>query len=1751
MKDEMKTLSRSVTRPVVRASKLTAMSRGLVLLAGLAMCLATSCKDNSSSNSNGDSEEKTLIAVAVDPVPTVEQSEDDIALHPIFDNPLGGTIAIGKGTEPELSEDWDGDGIPNDEEVISNPYVADYPRIVTRISTPITMEIRISETSEEENYTETITDSDVKETLSNSMEDKHYTMAQEKTTPYVTKESLSESGKHAESFGYQDSRSNKSGVNGSFSAGSEKTFKLSTSFGVNVENAKSNSQNSSLEDSFSQSTMAEKTVFEDVDYTDNLDRNGIEFRSDTVETMSKNYRKSEKLKQIEKIGPNAGVVRAGLYLKNPTIDMPVRIRNVKCTLSFRTPGGQFLPVKTFMLKNDDYSEFVADVYGGEEKGPYTIEIDGLNTREIRVALANAYVPQIHVVSFDMEQVPDSNYDPGVDNLKIVEETSKGRTATIKIIGSGLREIYRVAAFDVMDPADPSSAITPGVSLKKALFNILHDRIGYGEGWEMDAEGQLLTVTDDNLKWKGDSPSKDDYVYSDSNVRGNRWNRFETYVKTYIDRFNQPRRIETIRRIDMLSKYNPFSAEDNENYNPNEVLSVDELRKMKFWVVLHNGRYFEGDLNDPIWAGERYEIVLMDMQDFNEHFESFTYTPFQSGGRVYLDTRWNNLTEEQGPFARSVYMGKVLPNDVVELEVDLLESRFLFNEQSSALGFGRPEQTDDRSYYYNFNYHFQKEEPLGEGLPGEFKHEVEGGTESIRVTIGHSANAHRYSIAFYEQGKPQATQTVEVSQQEVQDRGGMVFINSKYPGVTVSGDKNGLPYVVEVHAYGELHGTQVSVDSSSGKQVAYVTSAETQPGPFEFGAGGDVNQINVRLAPAEDAEYYMLRYTGPLNYEGDSETIEVIAYPGYNRLEPTRPAFETLEARDFETGVYSVEAFAFNAKAPAEGTAASGNGHTFVEVDFDRYHNQRRFAPRVSDELFDLNAVDLEVNFNDGSGWFRLQNVDPTKPGGAKGEDRTRVIDCYYSSYMEQNKQKFTIKFMPPHGQYDGLPNVFFGDRSETEMYIRTIQKPEYRDSFWMAPSLDGSGLPVTYMSYTDAPRHLSHAASQEIADMTEKWLTLGTDATGIETAIANLNHAGTVSSVSVDDYFFSPKEERLYSLRASVSNEVQIVEGYRPNRPSFITTPPFAPEDLPGATSTYYSDPYINVSDIASDYSEGYEIYYVEGSVDTAAIYSDAKADADGTSWTQSVEWIDMVPVAPQDNAQKFEDLKPEGTYTFCVAARNRYGLSVPNCATVTIPTRPKVDALPVGKVTVGSVDVRSDGFLISGIQAENAVAYRLYYKDDSLGSDDVDENPPWRALDITGTSIQVNLEPSEWTLFRVRILGFNADGKRGDEEKTVYEALIEPPVTRVDLDDAENIDDFTGLSGSFKPTAHHLVNKAGLPLKEGEGKDFEWDQPITHLLDTKTTGEFNRGAAMRLVDGGRNVVSDLMLTPVAKNLESVVQPPADTVYIDPVRGRFVMPGKPIFWTKMESYNNLLAPDIQYMNNTPAYTVVSNRSGGAGPAPSLAGLGSGYQAGVSGEHRYYHYNYFPLGNNYVDLPQGTVSFWFKGNEPYGGRLWHVAFYVGDTYVKYDTAPRTLTIYKTGDIVQDSLSVNLADNQFHHLRFSWNADAAIPDESSITVYLDGKKVLESSIPIESGQPFKFSSQVYENASEYYLYCLVDNLKIWDSVLEGNPAFEWNGGAGVEDAIHPMYKAQNGFRPNLVADPDDPTNSGGVGYYIPEF
>lgn len=1757
---------------------------------------------------------KTLTVEVVDPndtdsdgLPDAEEDDGQIlpgytadGLHPIFSGRLGVPISsISMGAiDPDPTglnacDDYDGDGIPNDHEITSNIYVADYPHIVTRIAPPITMEIRVDESSEIDNYTQTVTDKDVKETITNSMEDKHYASAQQKTTPYVTKESLSDSGSHADSFGYtnSDSYANKDSMNiggsisGSFEYATTKAATaVSFNYGTDKERSKSTSrsQNSSIEDSFSSATMSEKTVFQDVDYVDNMDKNGVEFTSDTVESMSTNYRSNKEIHTSEEVGSNAGYVRASLFLKNLTVNMPVKISNLICTLSFRTPSGTFLPVKTFKLRNEDYSEFTQDVYGGEELGPYTVEVKDLNTREVRLALLNGYMPQIHVVSYDMTPVRDSNYNPGVDNLKIVEETAKGRTALIKIIGSNAREMHRVAAFDVEDSA--TGRISPGISLKKALFLTLRDNIGDGESWTTDKNGDPLSVSESGLKWKAGAADKNNYTFG-SNLSGNSWRNFETYVKSY-EKNGEIYRIETIKRIGLLSKYNPFSKEDNSGYNPNELLSRDELLKMKFWVIFHNGRYYEGDLNDPVWAGDRYEIVCMDMFDFNEHVTSYVYAPFQSGNRFYLDTRWNTLSEEEGEFARAIYLGKVLPNDVVQLDLNLLESRFLFPQNESAQGFGEPASAGSGSIYYNYNYTFEPVTEVLNGIPDKFTYSASGGINSIFVNIKQTQNANSYRIKFTEMyppaGQTADTWSVSVSRADIEEKMGNVFINSKTidiygaevgyicgtPETSEGGDVKG--YKVEVYANGTLNNVNVFTRGDSQSNIAYVADPDPDshmPKAFSFSASGTTESIDVHILGSDDTEYYLIRCTGPHNYydAGSVPSMEIIGNAGYNSISLSkypalRPSFEEMEVKNFETGVYTLEVYAVNSynsasagdcdevNTPGNCVIAS-NDKVFAEVGFDHYSEQRKFEPRISKDLFDMLAVDIEVNFNDGSGWLKLQLVDPYEYG-AQSDDSSEVIDCYYSSHMEVDTQKFIIRFKAPDGSY-GLPNVFFGQRPETKLFLRTIPKQKYRDSFWPVIGInDLTGDPVPRTTYEDEDIYLDFNIInwEDGFDITNFWTSsYMTDASVFEDTakigyVTNFSDTSkqcylsksTGSTEIYDDFFFSPAEQRVFVVKAMVDMEGTVQTPYRPNPPSFTTTPPFPEYQSVPASYTYDS---IAITNMSAANATGYEIYWIEGAV---------SIDPNKTDWQTFYDWMGSATVN-RDN-YTINQLDFNQVYTIAVAASNRYGMSSPVVRQVSVPNPPA--AIPT--FPTGTIQVNENGITVVDITSTNAVAYIAYWKLNSQEGETI-TTLIWTAVDVIDNALQIPQGDimtaiDEKGVYNdtvvLRIIPVNADNAYGP----YWEVNIEPMYCNVVLSEPISDPDTYTAYGAF---GHTLTNRYGQPLTNGV--DFSYGYPLNsgtyNIYDTGIDSAFAVGKLIRIIVGGINVTdaSGLALTPYARNFGQYgyQSPPANQIYIDPVRGEFVLP-KPVYWSRCQEVANSLDSLSQATidDYNPSYT--NTMSELSYPTAKFGTPG----IHVSGQRETVIY---PMGNTSTYSPsKGTVSLWYKinesSNEVYGPLQINFGIssnpgsitLISQTY--NDTQSDRISIEGGGSVsISDS---NILTNTYHHIYAVWDFSHSTPSNNYVRLYVDGSLRLSLVPTISVTMGYSPFIRIAPGVMGYnYMNATIDNIKMWDRVVGSSSnysSWEYNGGAGRECALDYIYGAGNGYIPNL-------TTQGRVGYY----
>ncbi len=1146
-------------------------------------------------------------------------------LHALFSQVPGSELSAsvvssyGDATGLNLASDYDGDGVSNSEETAmgTNPFVADYPRITVRTSFPVIMELEYNISGEVKTYSEYIDEQDTKSTKTRNMDETHYNKLNLKTTPYVVKDSTSDSGSSANSYGYSNSQS--MNFNASFNFSYLEMFSMGGSTGYGSSSGRS--ENTSFSNSFSRSSMSEKTVFDDVNYHDNMDSSGVDLRDTKVMDMENKYRKSQVESQVVTLDKNAGVLRAAMYFKNESTDKPVKISNVRCTALLKMPNGTLQVLSTFLLKDRDGYPFEVEIGGGEETPPYAVVVDGINSQIIKNALKNGYIPVISLFSYDMTVPDGSTYRPGVTDLKQVEEAAKKRTAIIKISAPDRRELYRVAAFDVDGPA-----VSPGISLKKALFNIYRSPLKKGERWDCDANYRELTVKKEGLWWhggySGNNASGHEYLYS-SNLEGNDWDYIATEVKSYTDEFNNLKHIETIKRIGnekdvygnyINQKYNPFNKSDNPSYNENETLSAETLRKTRYWVILHNGKYFEGDINDPIWAGDRYEIVLFNIQDFREHFEELVYTPLQSGDLVSLGTRWNALVNSTDQLARSTRLGKVNRGDVIQLDVYLKESRFLFDPSvKKDTGYGIPASLDPANpdsprIWWDFNYTFENTDPAPAGIPGSFTHGVEGRINSVMVHIEESPNAHYYTIHVRDVDNAAVMEKqVRVEARDLPVLGGNVHINSKTPDV--KGDPVGIispsRYEVRVFAYGIDYGHPVTTRSTANgtadaEAVIQDASALRPTTNFSFNA---VNlyrgKLTVCIQDPPNTEYFLIRCMGPFNYNRDQPipVRNIRGHAGVNVIDLDHPYNSMKEAMDpgvYEVHVYSVNKNCYTGDAESESLISSTEsriGAVNVDVEYPQYINQRVVAPfrwlpesergtiaGACTRSFNLNAIDLEVNFNEGSGWYRLKLANDDVGAGGK------EIECRFTSFVQDYRgQHFKILFKAPAGDNGSFFNVFKSSDDEVDLYIRTVSEKRYRDTFWMKKMSPGA----VYQQGMNAL-----VTGQSVNDAIHYWNTLDeTDASRFEATLtswridsvahftAGLFPGLVEARTDAGNYFFSPLEERRYYVSSTIANPGDYVE----TRPTKLDLPVYTA--APGPACIY-------LTDIQSRYADTFRVWW-------------------------------------------------------------------------------------------------------------------------------------------------------------------------------------------------------------------------------------------------------------------------------------------------------------------------------------------------------------------------------------------------------------------------------------------------------------------------------------------------------------------------------------------------------------------------------
>lgn len=1722
--------------------KLVRTILGLILAVMIAAALSAGCSGHEKKKKMGleyyvpgkangpkvhvdpDKPEKPPQDIPKDPDPITK-------VHPIFRGQIGVPISaqsIG-AVDPDptgytVTGDYDGDAIPNDQEGVNNPYVADYPRIVTGITGSITMEIRVLESSLKENHTETVELTDENDTIKNSMEDWHYDQINKKTSAYISKESWENDESHKMMTSNSitippDTWSNN--VNFVFGLGS--WGGQNSSGGITLASSKE------IADSMHKSSLSEKPVFPTVDYIDNLDRNGTYFTSDNIKNITQNYRNSDTIKSTSEYGPNAGVVIANLYIKNLSVNMPVHVSNIWCNLSFRTPAGEFIGVKNFRLRDiDTWEVYEQDIYGGESFGPFTVEITDINTANMKRALANGYVPQITILSCDMKPVLNSNYSPGVENFKIVEENAKGRTAEIKIIGKNMRESYRVCAFDVNN-----GVFTPGVSLKKALFNILNNRLK-NEIWTTDENDtpMPLTITDDNLWWRR---GEDENVWNQGNQNGNKWDNFETYVRNYgtiepevqpdgtVQLRNVTHRIESIKSIRGRVKYNPFDLSDNPDFDEQELLPQSKLNNMKYWVILHNGEKFNGDINDPIWVGDRYEIVFFEVEDFTKHFKNFNYSPLQSMATNYLATNWNRLSNE-GEFARSINMGKLIKGDVVKLELDLDQYRTLFAPPSEGREFGGyavNANIINAPLWNDFRYSFQGSEDLPEGQPQEFIHEAIGRVNQIALKITESKNARTYRISFWSSAESEASaRSVSLTPAQLAENGGYIFINRKILGTDGQplGPIAAGTYNVKVMAFGVQGNSEMPRASSSGvggvsRVTVHAPAVGALPDRASYSLFGSLDQIQVAINEPDSgnqAEYYRIRVMGPESC-GTSEFIDmagqndgavkgITGHAGLNIIS-VKNAIHCGTGSAENDGitkqdVFKVEVYAINANNaetdgdPGNETPNPASAATIkdevnkVLVTYDQYRSQKpeQCVPAKRNELFEPRDVDLEVNFNDGSGWFKLG----LSSNDADLNDKT--IKCNYTSNIDFVNKKVVIYFQPPAGSgtpQNSMYNVFRGGREEVDLYVRTVARPEYRDTLWLkpneSPSMDFSrnlrfftvnatsnGLPTVNTLPGYDP--LLYWMQNDFTDATyiEDYTVSGSRVTAHNGSIVNLGTSvpandfrvvvPSPADMSADDngksnFFFAPAKFMIFAVKGSIVDQnipAMLAERNHADKPLFRV--------IPGDKAIY-------VSGIDSQYGETFTVSWRKGAPSGTSENLSALPWQSATINAASGAVSQLITQAWDKNqvsgADEFADLKSNQIYTVCVTSAN-------------------------------------------GIPSRSSRVYKQV------------------------TTIPQAVE------YRLATPGFYENG---------FGMFGDPPVA--------------------------LLMNTGSELTEGVNFRYGYSLAAAPygIYDTAAgTGAFSQNTFMRIFNNGSNV-NALGMTPYAVNLGQVYSPPANQSFIDPLRGFFVLP-RPSYWSRLETQGNIMDPEIV----DERYGPESNVTGALTEDTVAVGKFSNClyvrnQIGASGTKNGSR-NIYPFGQTSLDYSRGTVSVWvnLKGSAATQYTQGYCSMVSSVVLVKFDNNAFSLAVDRKytevgseGRIILNGAAFDsgaVTNGAWHHVYAVWDAAGGLANGARVRLWIDGVAVPEASsvtaLPDLSSSIFSMAANPSVSAGglgtkRAESIVQLDNLKLFRGSAIEDPSWEYNSGAGRERALHAIYGPYAGnpeydYRPRITNE-----SGGGVGFF----
>jgi len=393
--------------------------------------------------------------------------------------------------------------------------------------------------------------------------------------------------------------------------------------------------------------------------------------------------------------------------------------------------------------------------------------------------------------------------------------------------------------------------------------------------------------------------------------------------------------------------------------------------------------------------------------------------------------------------------------------------------------------------------------------------------------------------------------------------------------------------------------------------------------------------------------------------------------------------------------------------------------------------------------------------------------------------------------------------------------------------------------------------------------------------------------------------------------------------------------------------------------------------------------------------------------------------------------------------------------------------------------------------------------------------------------------------------------------------------------------------------------------LDEGDPSGGIYDTAASGPLSASPNNKF-----FRIVDNAKNIrfsgAGGLGLAVYAADLSTTnITPPKTQCYVDPNRGRFVLP-RPNYFCKCDSVAELSNPTLRDVE-TPFVTgitednfsIVAGKTefGGYGiqTTGAYTNVGYVYPFGYSNQQSFVaqsgtnsttivfagEQTFLPgeivtvmVGNTTavrgitsfttggtgtsftVDnldemtigdvvivgnkLSQGTMSFWIQIEEATNSTAAFIIYLGGtNSFIYFDETHMDIYINSLPVVERLALSnfsVSLGTT-FHHVYVMWDQTGSLhANTERIRIWIDGTEITwAATIPVWAAGDFAFKFHVINDS------VTIDNIKIFKHLVVEAPTWEYNAGAGRENAMHYMYGSDHNYAPDCT------TADSGVGYY----